>query len=68
MTDNEKRAHDLAVMSTYNLMQMKLEDHEKNSKNHPESYEDFKFDTYAEYVKIYKAFLNRVSEDFTSSN
>ena len=69
MTDNEKRAHDLAVMVTQNLMQMRLEDHEENNKNKNSSqYEEFKFDTYTEYLKVYNALLKRFTDDSVSSN
>lgn len=64
MTDNEKRAHDLAILSTHLLFEMKDSDNKSFNKQNPNNPKDFSFDTFGEYESAYNIFLNR----FTSTS
>ena len=58
MTDIEKRAHDLALLTTGKLFDMCLSDNDEyNAKN--DIKKDFQFDTFEEYLKTYNAYIHR---------
>lgn len=64
MTDNEKRAHDLAIAS----MPIIYEGYKSQIKNYVpangETSKDFIFDIYTEYLKAYNASLKSFNRDF----
>jgi hypothetical protein len=62
MTDNEKRAHDLAIMSTRCFFEMKLDDNNTYNENHPENPKGFDFDLFEEYLAAYESYLARFNE------
>jgi hypothetical protein len=62
MTDNEKRSHDLAIMATKCLLEIKLDANKTYNKNHPNTPKDFEFDPFAEYIAYYDILLARFNE------
>lgn len=62
MTDNEKRAHDLAIASVpilYDLHKLKV------IANPDMPAEDKAFDVYIEYLSCYKSVIESVRRDFS---
>lgn len=57
MTDNEKRAHDLAVSMVPVLYKIQLEDAIRNA-------ETIDVDIYKDYIKLYNSALKAVNHDF----
>lgn len=57
MTDNEKRAHDLAVASCLAIFDIKKEESISHGKN-------FEFDIYKEYINGYNKMLESLNRDF----
>jgi hypothetical protein len=62
MTDNEKRAHDLAILATKCLFEMKIKDNDNHNANSVEK-KAFDFDPYDEYIGLYNAYLKRLSDN-----
>jgi hypothetical protein len=64
MTDNEKRAHDLAIMATKCRFDMDLQINDSYNSNHPHDPKEFVFDFLTEYHGFYDSFLRRINNDF----